>query len=456
MTLGANNEKIQSAMSQLSSEIIREQSKIQSVKGPDAGKEDLVSQELAKYQTKRGKGFFFNYLSSGKGSGPFTELIDGSVKYDLINGIGPSILGHGHKAYIDGVIEAAAVDTVMCGNLQTYEAPKRLTDYLLDHASKDSKLAHFWFSGSGSFANDVALKLLWQKAAPKYNLIAFEKAFAGRSVATQDITYNQSYRVGMPELVNVRHVPHYDQKAPGQAIDKTIKALDEVWNKEPDSFCGLMIEMIQGEGGFVYGPREYYVAIFEWARSKKIPIWIDEVQTFGRTHELFSFQMYDLGEYVDIVTIAKALQCAGTLYTEELNPKPGLIAGTFNGSIASLCSGYYVLKELCENGYYGSDGKMKQLEQAFFKRLQALMDGSCKNKITYYGGVGSMIAFEVGDSSKEFTTSYVKKLFDNGIISFVAGQDPTRVRFLLPAILTEAHMDDIFKIIEKTTLELVK
>ena len=67
-----------------------------------------------------------------------------------------------------------------------------------------------------------------------------------------------------------------------------------------------------------------------------------------------------------------------------------------------------------------------------------------------------MISFEVGDSSKEVTTAFVKKLYDNGIISFMAGKDPMRVRFLLPLCLTVDHIDEIFRIIEQTILEVIK
>ena len=67
-----------------------------------------------------------------------------------------------------------------------------------------------------------------------------------------------------------------------------------------------------------------------------------------------------------------------------------------------------------------------------------------------------MIAFEIGDSSKEMTLDFCKKLFENGIISFIAGKEPTRVRFLLPVCLTDEHIDDVLKIIEKTALEFFK
>lgn len=449
MSLGVNNPEIQSKKDELFSLILQEQQKINTIKEADLDKKDLVATKLAEYEKQRGKGFFYNYLSSGRGHGPLTELIDGSVKYDLIGGIGPNLLGHSHPQYIRSVIDAASCDTVMCGNLQTYEAPKKLTNELIESVSKDSKLRNFWFSGSGSFANDVALKILWQKKAPHYDLIAFQKAFAGRSIATQDITFNESYRQGMPKTINVHHALHYDYKDPENATQKTLDSLNQIY-AEHKSICAIMIELIQGEGGFIYGPKEYYETIFKWARERDIYIWIDEVQSFARTTELFSYQMYGLGEYVDVLTVGKVLQVCGTFYSEELNPKPGLIAGTFNGSIAAINAGHSIVKFLNENNFYGENGRIKQLEQEFFKHFDRLKS---KGKISYYGGVGTMLSFEVGDSSKEYSIDYVKRLFDNGVISFIAGSDPTRIRLLIPVTLTSDHISEIFSIIEKTISE---
>lgn len=454
MKLGVENEQIQNQINQLFSSILLEQQKFDKLKEPDTDKKDLLKSKLEEYSKSRGREFFYNYISTGRGHGPFTELLDGSVKYDLIEGIGFNLLGHSHPIMIKSCLEAATIDTIMCGNLQTYEAPNELTKALISSVSK-SRLKHFWFTCSGSFANDLALKLLWQKQAPKYNLIAFKKAFAGRSIATQDITDKPEFREGMPQSINVKHVPHYDQNDPDNSLKITLEALDKTWNEAPNSFCAIMIELIQGEGGFVFGPKKFYEMIFQWAKDKGIYIWMDEVQTFGRTHELFSFQMFGLDEYVDILTIGKALHCCGVLYTEELNPRPGLIAGTFNSSIPAIICGQKVLSYLQGGNFYGPKGRNLELEKIFLSNLNKLKEGSCAGKIGYCGGVGTMISFEVGNSSNEIANKFVKKLFDNGVIAFTAGKNPTRIRFLLPLSLTEDHIEEIFSIIERTVHEVI-
>ena len=91
-------------------------------------------------------------------------------------------------------------------------------------------------------------------------------------------------------------------------LKNTLEALDKFIEKNGNTYCALTIELIQGEAGFIYGTKEYYEGIFKWAKKHGIYVWIDEVQSFARTHQLFAFQMFGLDEYVDVVTIGKVLQ----------------------------------------------------------------------------------------------------------------------------------------------------
>lgn len=454
MAIGVQSPDINEHFNKLFTAILLEQQKFDKIKPADEDKKEILAQKLKEYEGLKGRGFFYPFMASGRGHGPFVEMIDGSVKFDLINAIGVNLLGHSHPLYIKANLEAATSDTMMCGNLLSYQEPYELSKLLLE-AVKESRMKHFWFSCSGSFSNDTALKILWQKKAPNYRLIAFQKSFAGRSVAMQDVTYNQSYREGMPQTIQVDHVPHYNYRNPEKAIEETITALDKLIETNGNVYCGLTIELIQGEAGFIFGTKEYYKAICEWAKKNGIYVWIDEVQSFTRTHQMFAYQMFDLDQYVDIVTIGKVLQGAGTFYTEELNPKPGLIAGTFNGSIASMNAGKATVRYLKEGNFYGEKGRIIELETKFKAKFKTLSEGSCKGKIPYYGGVGTMLSFEVGDASIDLTNKFMKKLFENGIITFSAGKEPTRVRFLLPLPLLDEHIDEIFSILEKTVLEIV-
>jgi 4-aminobutyrate aminotransferase-like enzyme len=253
----------------------------------------------------------------------------------------------------------------------------------------------------------------------------------------------------------VDHVPHYNYKDPENSLKNTLSALDNLIAKNGNTYCAISIELIQGEAGFIYGTKEYYEGVFKWAHEKNIYIWVDEVQSFARTEKLFAFQMFGLDQYVDVVTIGKVLQACGTLFTKELNPKPGLIAGTFNGSLAALNAGKATVRYLTEGNFYGSNGRIAELEKKFKAKFKLLAEGTCKGKLNYFGGIGTMLSFEVGDGGVDLTSKFIKKLFENGIITFSAGKDPARVRFLLSLTLLDEHIDQIFEIAEKTILEIV-
>jgi len=454
MSYGVQSSAISEYFDKLFSEILIEQQKINQIRPPDEAKRQALSLKLKEYEDLKGRGFFFPFMATGKGHGPFVEILDGSIKYDLINALGVNLLGHSHPLYIKANLEAATSDTMMCGNLLSYQEPYELNKILLEKV-KGSRLQHFWISCSGSFANDTALKIIWQKMAPKYRLIAFQKSFAGRTIAMQDVTYNPAYREGMPKSIEVDHVPHYDYKDPENSLQNTLSALNKLIEKNGETYCAISIELIQGEAGFIYGTKEYYEGIFKWAREKNIYIWVDEVQSFARTHKLFAYQMFELDQYVDVVTIGKVLQACGTFFTKELNPKPGLIAGTFNGSLAALNAGKATVHYLTQGNFYGENGRIASLEKSFKTHFEKLSSGSCKGKLNYYGGIGTMLSFEVGDGRQETTNKFIKRLYDNGIITFSAGKDPARVRFLLPLTLLDEHITEIFHILEKTIHEVV-
>ena len=216
----------------------------------------------------------------------------------------------------------------------------------------------------------------------------------------------------------------------------------------PGKFCALMMELIQGEGGFNAAPREWYVQIFEEAKKQGLAIFADEIQTFGRTGELFAYQKLGLNEYIDIVTVAKMLQASALLYAEEYNPKPGLVAGTFSGSNIGLRTARRTL-ELLSEGFLGPEGKIAKLSGHFEKRLRALADGSCRGKISEIRAIGGMIAFQPHSGSMDDVKKTLLKLFERGVVAFYCGHGPYLVRMLPPlGVMTEADIDQVCGIIE--------
>ena len=108
----------------------------------------------------------------------------------------------------------------------------------------------------------------------------------------------------------------------------------------------MLFELVQGEGGIHTAPREFFVALMERCRRAGIAVWVDEVQTFARTGELFAHKTLGLESYVDVVTAGKALQGSAVLFRRAYNPKPGLIAGTFAGASVGMAVGARIIERL--------------------------------------------------------------------------------------------------------------
>lgn len=407
--------------------------------------------QLGKIGQLRGRPLYHNYIGTGAGNGPFVELEDGSVKLDLINGIGIHIMGHSHPRVMQAALRGSISDVVMQGNLQPNKEYIQLTERLVQIASRKSRIRHAWFATCGTMANENALKISRQKNSPAKLVLAMKNAFAGRSTMMAELTDNAAYKVGQPDYNEVLRIPNYDKKDP-QSSEKALRVFKEHVANNPKNISTFVFEPMLGEGGFVPVPREFYLPMLEFAREHHIAVWADEVQTFARTGEFFAFETMDLGEYVDIATIAKTVQLGATLYTEEYNPKPGLIAGTFSGSCASMNAGLEILNIL-EEGYIGPHGRIHKIHEMFVDGLNLLNTSTCKGKVSDAGGMGLMIAFTPFEGKKEQAEALVKKLFQNGMIAFTCGKDPVRIRLLVPAIIQDSEIALALQIIEKTILE---
>ena len=442
---------IEGLICDLVDEVSVHNSAITSVRGPQAHLIEQSKRKLDYTGTLRGRPLYHPYIGTGAGNGVYVELEDGSVKLDLINGIGIHIMGHSHPRVIKAAVRGGLSDIVMQGNLQPNNEYWQLTEKLVQIASRKSRLKHAWFATCGTMANESALKIARQKNSPARYIFAMKNAFAGRSTMMAELTDNAAYKQGLPDYNEVLRIPNYDKKDP-QSAEKALKTMKELWAKHEKDVSCFVFEPMLGEGGFVPTPREFYLPMLEFCKQNKIAVWADEVQTFARTGEYFAFETMDLGDYVDIVTIAKTVQLGATLYTEEYNPKPGLIAGTFSGSSASLFVGLEILNMLGE-GFLGPNGRILEIHKRFIDGLNRLNATTCKGLVTDAGGMGLMIAFTPFDGKKEQVEALIKKLFQNGLIAFSCGKDPVRIRFLVPAIIQDQDIEVALQIVEKTILQ---
>lgn len=445
------SEKVKKLIKELVEEVTSLNTEVGGIRAPLPEFQESAKQKIDSTGLLRGRPLHYKYIGTGAGRGPYVELEDGSIKLDLINGIGIHLMGHSHPRVMAAAVRGSLADILTQGNLQPNNEYRLFTEKILKIAAKKSNLKHAWIATCGTMANENALKIARQKNSPARFVMGFKDAFAGRSTLMAEVTDNPAYRQGLPEYHEVLRVPFYDKHDPRSA-EKSLTVMKEHVAKHEGNIALFGFEPMLGEGGYQAAPREFFIPMLEFCKSKNIAIWTDEVQTFTRTGEYFAFETLDIGKYIDICTIAKTAQVGATLYTEEYNPKPGLIAGTFSGSTPSLMAGMEMIDMLSE-GFLGPQGRIMQIHKRFIDGINRMNETTCKGIAQDAGGLGLMIAFTPHDGKKESVNAFLNKLFENGVMAFPCGKDPVRARFLIPAIIQDPDIDIALQVIEKTLLE---
>jgi 4-aminobutyrate aminotransferase-like enzyme len=431
------------------------QSQITGVKPGNPELKESYDELLKKMGDYRGGALFYNYLGTGIGHGPLVELADGSVKYDFITGIGVHYMGHSHSGVIDAQINGAISNTVMNGHLQQNTDSAKLLELISKEACKyGAEVKNVFLTTSGAMANENAFKIIFQKRYPAARFFSFEKCFSGRTLGMAWVTDKAAYRQGLPKTIDVDYIPFYCEADHQGSIKLAVNAMKKAISRFPGQHAGFCMELIQGENGSWVGHTEYFEALIKVCQENNVSVFIDEVQTFGRTHELFSFQHFKLDKYADVVAIGKNSQVCATLFKDDHKPKPGLMSQTFTGASSQISASYYVINEIVNGGYLGKEGKIEKLHQHFKGHLERLAK-KYPDKVSGPFGIGAMVAMTVFGGDEAKSKAFTLKLFENGALSFMAGSAPTRVRFLMPMMAVEPkHIDDVCEIIEKTLNEI--
>lgn len=430
----------------------------------------------------RGKPLLYPMLGSGIGNGPLVELADGSVKWDMICGIGVHFFGHSDTDLIERALSGAIDDTIKHGNLSSNFEAYEFGEVLLREAKKHSKLKHAYVSTSGAMANENALKVCFHKLyqrhlevtdpakmlaqfTPTPRVLAFKDCFMGRSMVMAQIGDSHAGREGLPNGVMVDYMPFWDEVAAERMgktkfIDMCLWHLQQFVERYPGGHACFIFEMIQGEGGFNVGNRDYFKTLMDYCKSKKIAVWDDEIQTFGRTQRMFAYEQFDLGDYVDVFCVGKMTQACATLWTEEFNPKTNILSGTFTGEGSSFRVGTRVIDRLANGNYYGDNGMFAKHHALFRQHAAALVAkhpdwfpevdalGNGKDKLA--AGQGGMMRLTPFGGDKSKIMNACKMCFEEGVVLFYCGHGPYHIRMLPPMpAMKEEHWPKVFACIEK-------
>jgi 4-aminobutyrate aminotransferase-like enzyme len=421
--------------------------------GADVLNRESYAEQLQHVAQLRGRPLFFPYLGSGVGKGARVRTADGRWLLDLAIGIGVHFFGHSHPDLIRTAIAAAASDVVMQGNLQANAEYGALLEILLTHSA--SQLTHGWLSLPGTEANENALKLIRYHQQPARDMIAFRRCFHGRTTTMAEITDRPDYRKGQPARERVFYLPFYEPDDP-ESTQKTLMMLREILDQHLGQIAGCVFELVQGEAGFRAAPREFFLPLMETLQERGITVWVDEIQTFGRTGELFAFQRLGLADYVDVVTIGKLLQNSAVLFRAEYQPDPALISGTFAGTTVGMAVGRRIVEKLVQENYLGPHGRIMELEQHAQEGLACLRQ-ELPNAVRAYSGIGAMWSLEPTRASLADIKTLLQECYRHGLILYYSGvgDGPYRLRLFLPGgVLTMDELDEALRILRFSLTKL--
>lgn len=421
---------------------------------------------VARAEAMKGRPLLYKYIGSGVGNGALVELADGSVKWDMIIGIGVHLFGHSHPEIVRAQARASIEDVAKSGNLMSNFEAYRFGEKLLELAGRNSRVSEAFITTSGAMANESALKVCYQKNYPAGRVLAFKHCFMGRSVTMAQIGDSHAGRDGIPLTTQVDYMPYWNERAAEEVggktrfIDHCVWRLNQFIERYPKQHACFIFELIQGEGGFNTAPREFFTALMDVCKDKGIAVWDDEIQTFGRTKQMFAYETMDLGDYVDVFCVGKMTQACATLWTDEYKPRPGLLSGTFTGSATDFTVGTRMLEMLDEGAdgqsFYGDDGLFAKHHAAFREQVQSLIDkhpdwfppALFQNQLM--GGEGGMMRFTPFGGDQKKVIAACKACFEEGVVLFWCGHGPYHVRMLPPmGVMKLEDWPRVFEVVER-------
>lgn len=405
-----------------------------------------------------------------RAEGAMIEDVDGNIFLDWIGGVGVLNVGHTHPDLVAAV--KAQADCYFHGmfNIVTHEGYVALAEKLAAVAPIRGDEKKVMFANSGAEADENAVKIA-KGYTKRPNIIVFSGAFHGRTMLTMAMTAKKAYAVGMgpfPEGVYRAEYPYLYRKPVGMseqtAIDYYVQSLEMVFeNCSPAEYvAAIVVEPLQGEGGFIPAPIEWVKAVRAICDQYGILLIADEVQTgFCRTGKIFASKYWEeAGCAPDMIATAKSIAGGVPLSAviasrEIMDGVPGgVIGGTYGGNALACAAGLEVLKVI-EGDHL--EERAQEIGKKCFERFN-----TWKDKYEVVGdvrGLGAMIGIEfVKDKQSktpypEFVSKLIGSCAQKGLLIENAGIYGNVVRFLAPLVITDAQLEAGFEIFEAAIIE---
>lgn len=394
------------------------------------------------------------------GDGAIVEDVDGNRFLDCAAGIAVNSTGHAHPEVVAAIVDQAQRFLHMSGTDFYYEPQVRLAEEL-EAVAPFAGPKRTFFANSGTEANEAAIKLA-RYHTKRYGLIAFLASFHGRTLGSLSVTSSRAVqRRGFgPPLAGAYHAPYANcyrcpiGASPESCAAECLSFIEDqilIHLVSPDEVAAVMVEPIQGEGGYVVPPPQFHQRLRELTRQHGMLLVVDEVQSgMGRTGRMFAMEHF--GVEPDIVTAAKGIASGlplgvTTARADVMVWPPGSHASTFGGNPVACAAALATLKLLKETLLTNATSVGAHL----MDRLLALQEKH--SLIGDVRGKGLMVGVELvrDRQTKERATTerdrVVEECFRRGLLILGAGRNALRLS--PPLVLTKAQADTAVRILDE-------
>ena len=414
--------------------------------------QDLHNRRLA--ATPRGIGVMANFFIERALNSEVWD-VEGKRYIDFAGGIAVLNTGHRHPKIVAAIEAQLKQFTHTCYQVLPYESYVTLAERINALTpGKHAKKTCFFSSGAEALENAIKIA---RASTGRPGIVAFAGAFHGRTIMTSAMTGKVSpYKIGFgPFPAEIYHIP-FPIDLHGVSVEDSINALHLLFKADidPKRVAAIVIEPVQGEGGFYAAPPALMQALRKECDEHGILLIYDEVQTgFGRTGKLFAAEHYDV--IPDIITMAKSLAGGTTLSAvcgkaEVMDgPAPGGLGGTYAGNPLAIAASHAVLDIIEEENLVERANVLGAKLTARLKAAQTKVPA-----IKDVRGLGSMIAAEFFDpATNEPSMDAVKRVqqaaLAEGLILLTCGVYGNAIRFLYPLTIQDEIFDEALDIIDR-------
>jgi 4-aminobutyrate aminotransferase len=387
--------------------------------------------------------------------------VEGKRYIDFAGGIAVLNTGHRHPKMVAAIEAQLQRFTHTCYQVLPYESYVTLAERI-NALTPGSHAKKTCFFSSGAEAVENAIKIA-RAYTGRPGIIAFSGAFHGRTMMGCALTGKVApYKIGFgPFPAEIYHAP-FPVDLHGVSVEDSIRAIHTLFKSDidPKRVAAIILEPVQGEGGFYVTPPALMQALRNECDEHGILLIYDEVQTgFGRTGKLFAAEHFDV--MPDIITMAKSMAGGTTLSAvcgkaEVMDgPAPGGLGGTYAGNPLAIAAAHAVIDIIEQE-------QLVARANVLGDRLVARLKKAQKNNPTIkeVRGLGSMIAVEFYDPSTdqpsmEITKQVQQAALAEGLILLTCGVYTNALRFLYPLTIQDAVFDEALDILDRALMKVV-